>query len=179
MKLLSLLLTVAVCLSLPSCTKKEASDPRVDQLQNEVAKLSGKNKKLQSDVLELQQKIEELEVRAATPVPVSTAQSQARIPMTAERMKAEVAPVLEAEIRKIKLASDTPRKGSAYGMRVEYDTKHAVYGLNQSKDRKTYAARVVVKYEKILESETDSRTYDTGSQEFRFAYKNGKWVLEK
>lgn len=166
------LFVFSLSLLLISCAGNEREDPRVARLEKEVARLSEENKRLQ-------QSIEELQTREASVEPVQTQAAQ-RIPMTVERMKAGVTPVLEEVIQKFKETSDTPKRGDGFGMRTEYDVGHAVFGLVQSRDAGApYTARVIVKFEKFLESNKESRSYGSGSQEFRFVYRNQKWVYQK
>lgn len=166
-------------LLLLSCEKKTQEDPRIAQLQKDVARLSEENKQLEQSLGELRDELEQSQTQQVIPAP-QTAQAPSPPAMTVDRMKAGVQPVLEEVIRKVKEASDTPRKGTQYGMRTEYDLQHAVFGLIQTRDRRApYAARVIVKYEKYLESQIESHSYGSGSDEFYFVYRNGKWVHER
>ncbi|HJZ12598.1 MAG TPA: hypothetical protein VJ521_10630, partial [Acidobacteriota bacterium] len=89
-----------------------------------------------------------------------------------------VEPLLKDVISKLKLAAETPKSGTQFGMRVEYDLKKAVYGLVRNDDPAVpYAAKVIVRYEKFLESETLSRSYGSGTVQFLFAYTHNRWVL--
>ena len=64
-------------------------------------------------------------------------------------------------------------------MRVEYDLKNAVYGLVKNDDQSApYSAKVIVKFEKFLESDEVSRSYGNGSSTFVFAYRNKQWILQ-
>jgi hypothetical protein len=64
-------------------------------------------------------------------------------------------------------------------MRMEYDVPAAVYGLITTGDPEIpYRAKVIVKYEKFLESEKKSGSYGAGSTTFLFALKKNRWVLE-
>ena len=171
-------LFLCVSLLLFSCARKEREDPRIAQLEKDVARLSDENKQLEQSINELRAGLGRPQTQQTAPQAQTTAAS--RVPMTVERMKGGVTPVLEEMIQKIKQASDTPKRGDGYGMRTEYDVSHAVFGLVQSKDSSApYTARVIVKYEKFLESNKESRSYGSGSQEFRFVYRNQKWVYQK
>lgn len=159
-----------------SCNKMSQDDARISQLQKDVVRLSEQNKQLEQTLTDLRRDLEEVKARP----PVAMAQPSTapqKPPMTVERMKMGVEPVLEEIVRKIKASSDTPKKGEQYGMRIEFDLKHAVYGLVQSKDSKApYAARVIVGYEKFLESQKESRSMSSGSEQFDFVYRDPKWV---
>lgn len=169
--LLLLLLTL-------SCNKMSRDDPRISELQKDVTRLSEQNKQLSQSLSDLRRELEEVKARP----PVAVAQTSTvpqKPPMTVERMKMGVEPLLEEIVRKIKASSDTPKKGDQYGMRIEFDLKHAVYGLVQSKDSKSpYAARVIVGYEKFLESQKESRSMSSGSEQFYFVYRDPKWVYQ-
>lgn len=160
-----------------SCGNAPREDPRIAQIQKDLARQEEENRRLQKEMEDLRQELRSVQSQPST----QTMPSQpARPSMTLDRMKSEVAPVLAEVIRRIKEDSDTSRKGDQYGMRVEYDLNHAVYGLVQSKDRKTsYLAKVIVKYEKFLESQKESHSYGSGAQEFFFAYRGQKWVYQQ
>lgn len=157
-----------------ACNTMPREDKRVGELQKEVARLSEENKNLEQSLKQLRQEFEE--ERDRRPV-VQTQSAPSPQRMTLEQMKIGVQPVLEEVIRKIKASADTPKKGKQFGMRVEYDLPHAVFGLVQNHDaRLPYSAKVIVGYKKYLESQKESRAYSDGSQEFHFVYRDQKWV---
>ena len=99
--------------------------------------------------------------------------------MTIERMKVELQPFLADLIVRIKGAAETPRKGTQFAMRQEYDLKKAIYGLVRTDDPVTpYQAKVIVPFEKYLESNSISRSYGTGSTTFIFVHRDGQWFLQ-
>lgn len=160
-----------------ACSKMPREDTRISQLQKEVARLSEENKKLEQSLQRLRQEVEEEHNRS--PI-VQTQSSPAPQRMTLEQMKTGVLPVLQEVIRKIKMSSDTPKKGDGFGMRIEYDIPHAVYGLVQNRDpRALYSARVIVGYKKYLESKKESRAYSDGSQAFHFVFREQKWIYQE
>jgi hypothetical protein len=173
------LIPLLFVLLLTSC-KTSQDDPRIPELQKDVVRLSEQNKKLEESINELRRGLQESRENQQPPPVQQAPAAPPRPVMTLERMKMGVEPVLEEVIRKIKVSSDTPKKGEQYGMRIEYDLKHAVYGLVQSKDRRApYAARVIVSYQRFLESQKESREYGSGSQEFFFVYRDPKWVYQE
>lgn len=170
---------LCICIPFLSCGAKD--DPRISELQKDVVRLSEENKQQAQQIRQLQSDMQEAQTQMRAPAPaVQAAPAAARSTMTVERLKQGVAPVLEEVLRKLKESSDTPKRGEGYGMRTEFDLQHAVYGLVQTKDpRAPYAARVIVTYEKFLESHKESRSFGSGSQEFNFVYRNQKWVYQE
>jgi regulator of replication initiation timing len=153
--------------------KAQQPDPQIDQLKNDVRKLSEDNQRLQRELEELRSQINQ---PAPSPAEI---QPQTIHQMSLEEMKKEVAPILKETIDKIKKANETPKNGDQYGMRMEYDFNHAVYGLAQTEDEAApYSAKVIVKFEKFLESNQSSKSYGNGSNTFLFSYRNGQWVLD-
>jgi hypothetical protein len=55
--------------------------------------------------------------------------------------------------------------------------QNAVYGL-QNNEGSNPSAKVIVKFEKFLESGEDSRSYGSGSSTFVFIYQNKQWLLQ-
>lgn len=161
--------------SLFSCTKAQEKDPRVEKLQNDVEKLAEQNKKLQSEVERLQTQVSEAQSQPALPV-VQTQEAVKK--MTVERMKIEIRPALDKAIADLKKSAETPRKGNQFGMRVEFDLKKAFYGLIETGNPKVpYQAKVIVTFEKFLESGNESKSYGKGSTMLMFAYRNNRWEL--
>ena len=172
---LSNLLLAILMVSLFSCSKTPEKDPRVEKLQNDVQKLAEQNKKLQSEVGRLQTQLTESQSQPVLP-PV---QSQpAVMKMTVDRMKIEIRPELDKAIADLKKSAETPRKGNQFGMRVEYDLKKAFYGLIETGNPGVpYQAKVIVTFEKFLESGTESKSYGKGSTMLMFAYRKNRWEL--
>jgi vacuolar-type H+-ATPase subunit I/STV1 len=172
--LCNLLLTLLVVTCF-ACSRVPEKDQRVEKLENDVQKLAEQNKKLQSEVEHLQTQLSESQTQPASP----TVQSQpAAKKMTVDRMKIEIRPALDKAIQDLKKSAETPREGNQFGMRVEYDLKKAFYGLIETgNDRVPYQAKVIVTFEKFLESETDSKSYGKGSTMLMFAYRNNRWEL--
>ncbi|MCI0602041.1 hypothetical protein L0156_03440 [bacterium] len=154
------------------CSQEKQKDPQMEQLQKDVKKLSDENQRL---LKELQNLREELKPQSQPVVPET--KPAPRTEMTLEQMKAEVEPVLKEAIGRIKKTAETPKKEKQYGMRIEYDLANAVYGL-QNNEGYPPSAKVIVKYEKFLESDKDSRSYGSGSSTFVFAYHNRQWILQ-
>jgi cell division protein FtsB len=173
--LLCNLLLMLLVVTYFSCTKAPEKDPRVEKLQNDVQKLAEQNKKLQSEVERLQTQVSESQSQPVLP----TAQTQEAVKkMTVDRMKIEIRPALDKAIQEIKKSAETPRKGSQFGMRVEYDLKKAFYGLIETGNAWTpYHAKVIVTFEKFLESGNESKSYGKGSTMLMFAYRNNHWEL--
>jgi hypothetical protein len=173
--LLCNLLLMLLVVTYISCTKAPEKDPRVEKLQNDVQKLAEQNKKLQSEVERLQTQVSESQSQPVLP----TAQTQEAVKkMTVDRMKIEIRPALDKAIQEIKKSAETPRKGSQFGMRVEYDLKKAFYGLIETGNAWTpYHAKVIVTFEKFLESGNESKSYGKGSTMLMFAYRNNHWEL--
>ena len=158
-----------------SCTKAPEKDPRVEKLQNDVQKLAEQNKKLQSEVKGLQSQLNESQ---SQPVLPAAQTQQAVSKMTVDRMKKEIRPALDKAILDLKKSAETPRKGDHFGMRVEYNLQKAFYGLIETGNTWTpYHAKVIVTFEKFLESETESKSYGKGSTMLMFAYRNNHWEL--
>jgi hypothetical protein len=169
------LLIVFLVVTYFSCTKAPEKDPRVEKLQNDVQKLAEQNKKLQSEVQRLQTQLTESQSQPALP-PVQTEPAVKR--MTVDRMKIEIKPALDKAIQDLKKSAETPRKGNQFGMRVEYDLKKAFYGLIETGNQRVpYQAKVIVTFEKFLESGTESKSYGKGSTMLMFAYRNNHWEL--
>jgi len=163
--------TLLILSFLFACRQEKQKDPQMDQLQKDVKQLSGENQRL---LKELQNLREELKQQTQ---PVPAKKTISRQEMTMEQMKADVEPVLKEAILRIKKTAETPSKDKQYGMRIEYDLANAVYGL-QKNEGFSPSAKVIVKYEKFLESDKDSRSYGSGSSIFVFAYHNKQWVLQ-
>jgi hypothetical protein len=165
--------TVLIFALLFACRQeKKETDPQIEQLQKDIKNLSDENQRLLKELQQLREDWKQQTQPVATekkPVP--------RQEMTMDQMKAEVEPVLKEVIVRIKKTAETPRKDKQYGMRIEYDLENAVYGL-QNNEGFPPSAKVIVKYEKFLESDKDSRSYGTGSSTFVFAYHNKQWILQ-
>jgi chromosome segregation ATPase len=161
--------------SLFSCSKAPEKDPRVEKLQSDVQKLAEQNKKLQSEVERLQTQLTESQSQPAV-LPVQTPEAVKK--MTVDRMKVEIRPALDKAILDLKKSAETPRQGNQFGMRVEYDLKKAFYGLIETgNERVPYQAKVIVTFEKFLESGTESKSYGKGSTMLMFAFRNNRWEL--
>ena len=166
------MLLVVTCFS---CTNAPEKDPRVEKLQNDVQKLTEQNKKMQSEVERLQTQLSESQTQSLSPL-VQTQPAGKK--MTVDRMKIEIRPALDKAIQDLKKSAETPRKGNQFGMRVEYDLKKAFYGLIETgNERVPYQAKVIVTFEKFLESTTESKSYGKGSTMLMFAYRNNHWEL--
>jgi cell division septum initiation protein DivIVA len=158
-----------------SCSKSVEKDPRVEKLQNEVQALAQQNKELQTEIRQLQTQVQELKDQQVTK---AQTQQQGQ-KMTVDMMKREIRPALEEAIQDIRKKAETPRSGTQFGMRVEYDLKNAFYGLIETGDeRSPYQAKVIVTFEKFLESEKESKSYGKGSTMLVFSYRKRKWVLD-
>lgn len=169
------LLLVPLVVTCFSCTKAPEKDPRVEKLQNDVQKLAEQNKKLQSEVEGLQTQLSESQSQPILP-PVQTQQAAKK--MTVDRMKIEIRPALDKAIQDLKKSAETPRKGNQFGMRVEYNLTKAFYGLIETgNERVPYQAKVIVTFEKFLESGKESKSYGKGSTMLMFAYRNNHWEL--
>jgi len=156
-------------------SKPQQSDPQMIQLQNDVRKLAEDNQRLKTEIETLR-----LQVAQSQPALQSAgSETKPAETITIEMMKKEVAPALKDAIDRIKQESETPKSGNQFGMRMEYDLKHAVYGLVQNQDETAaYSAKVIVKFEKFLESGHTSKSYGNGSTTFSFSYRGGQWVLD-
>ncbi len=151
-------------------------DPQMQELQKDVKQLSEENRKLQKEIQSLKENLNKKEPEIK-PAPQT---APAEIRMTVDQMKQDIQPLLRDIITKIKAVEETPRKAKQYGMRIEYDIKNAVYGLIRNPNPSTlYHAKVIIKYEKFLESEQESRSYGSGSATFLFAYQSNQWVLQR
>jgi septal ring factor EnvC (AmiA/AmiB activator) len=168
-----ILFTFLILSSLFSCRQeKQQKDPQMDQLRKDVKQLSDENQRLLKELQNLRE-----ELKQQTQPVVKETKPVVRQEMTMQQMKVEVEPVLKEAIIRIKKTAETPRKDKQYGMRIEYDLANAVYGL-QNNEGYPPSAKVIVKYEKFLESDKDSRSYGTGSSTFIFAYQNKQWILQ-
>ncbi len=171
-----ILLLLALIVLIFSCSKATEKDPRIEKLQHEVKKLAEQNKELESQIKRLQSQSNEREAEQAMPAEQT---QEAVTKMTVERMKKEIKPALDKAIQELKQSVETPRKGTQYGMRVEYDLKKAFYGLIETGDtRVSYQAKVIVTFEKFLESEEESKSYGKGSTMLLFSYRQNRWVLD-
>ena len=156
--------------------RPQQSDPQINQLKNDIRKLSDDNQRLKQEIDSLRVQLNQ---KTAESSPTQPSQTQAIERMTLDEMKRQVAPALKDTIDRIKKASETPRSGDQFGMRMEFDVKHAVYGLVQTEDATApYSAKVIVKFEKFLESGSSSKSYGSGSSTFIFSYRAGQWVLD-
>ena len=161
----------------PACRSEKAEkDSQISELQKDVKQLSDENRELLKEVQALRDEIKPPQTEAV-PVPAEP-EPEPAMEITIEQVKTEVGPLLAEVIDKIKQTAETPRRERQYGMRIEYDLKNAVYGLMNSQQGSEPAAKVIVKYEKFLESASDSRAYGTGNSIFVFAYQNDRWVLQ-
>jgi hypothetical protein len=162
---------------IPACRaeKKEEKDSQIAELQKDVKQLSEENRELIKEVQALRQ---EMKPQQTEPIASPQTDIEPVKQVTIEQVKTEVAPVLEDVIDKIKKTADTPRRDRQYGMRIEYDLKNAVYGLMNTQLGSEPAAKVIVKYERFLESAEDSRAYGTGNSTFVFARQDDRWVLQ-
>jgi regulator of replication initiation timing len=156
---------------------QKEKDPQIVQLQKDVSRLSEENQRLTNEVQSLRTQLQSNE---SAPVPTEIPKEQPSAEsMTVEQMKQEVAPLLKDTIQKIKIESESAKNGKQFGMRAEYDLKNAVYGLVKNDDESApYSAKVIVKFEKFLESDHVSRSYGNGSSTFVFAYRNKQWILQ-
>ena len=168
--------TAFLFLSLSSCRQPEKGpDPEISKLQEDVHRLAQENEKLLDEIKAMRRELTEQREKENQAAQTKPAERE----MTVDRMKLEVQPVLQETIHQLKAVTDTPRKGKQFGMRTEYDLKRAVFGLVRSDDPRTpYFAKVVVRYERFLESENESKSYGFGTINFLFAYRNGHWLLE-
>lgn len=165
-----------VLVSSLSCRpEKEDRDSQITELQKDVKQLSEENRQLLREVQRLREEMKPPQTESTTPAKTITKVADE---MTLQRMKREVEPLLKEIIDTIKQTTETPRKDRQYGMRIEYDLKNAVFGLMNVQDGFVPSAKVIVKYEKFLESATDSRSIGEGSSSFLFSYQNDRWVLQ-
>jgi len=121
----------------------------------------------------------ELTLKETLPAaPPQTTEARALPEMTVDQMKVDLQPLLKDVIQKIKDSSESEGRGDQFHMRVEYDLKRAIYGLVRNEDPlMPYWGKVIVRYEKFLESDSYSRSYGSGSVQLLFAYTNNRWVL--
>jgi chromosome segregation ATPase len=160
---------------IPACrAEKTEKDSQIAELQQDVKQLSEENQKLLKEVQALREEIKPPQVE-----PISAPETEQPVQeITIEQVKTEVGPVLAEVVDKLKKTAETPRTGNQYGMRIEYDLKNAVYGLMNTQEGLKPAAKVIVKYERFLESAGDSRSYGSGSTIFVFANQEDRWVLQ-
>jgi hypothetical protein len=172
------LLVILSLICFVSCGQKE--DSRVEQLQKDVARLNQENERLRNEMQQLYQKVQSNAHPVPTQTSVNTAQtSETRKEITVEEMKTAVKPLVVDFIKKLKAASETPSKNDQFGMRMEYDIPSAVYGLVRTNDEEApYSAKVIVKYEKFLETTSNSKSYGIGTTTFYFTYENDHWSLQ-
>ena len=176
------LIIFAFLFSLIACKQERPApdnrDVRIQQLEKQVSDLSGDIQSLHNQISMLQEQVSQMQAtqtRAA-----AAAASSSRSEMNVERVKQEVGPLLVDAIEKVKKETDTAKKGSQFGMRTEYDPKRAVYGLVRSDNPEVpYFARVIVSYQKFLESSKESKQMSSGTTRFLFAYRKGRWTFEK
>lgn len=182
MKILLSLILAASLICLISCKKEkpgpDEKDAKIQQLRQDVDRLADQTHELRKEIVKLQDRLAQNE--ALQTKQAAERAGSASSEMNSERVKREVGPLLQAQIQKLKKTSDTPKQGSQFGMRTEYDTKNAVYGLVRNDNPATpYFARVIVPYEKFLESEKNSRSISKGSTKLLFAYRKNHWTFEK
>jgi cell division protein FtsB len=185
MKTMKRLLTFVVVGSLfltITCKKEKLApdekDAKIQQLRQDVDRLSVQTQKLREEIVKLQDRVAQNEALQTKAFAERNSSSSSE--MNVDRVKREVGPLLSIEIQKLKKSSDTPKHGTQFGMRTEYDTKKAVYGLVRNDNPAIpYLARVIVPYEKFLESDKGSRSMSKGSTKFLFAYRKNKWTFEK
>jgi hypothetical protein len=160
-------------LLMASCQPQE--DPRIAQLEKDVARLSDENNRLVEQIRSMEKQLAEEPAPQAVPVPEPEAPSFPE--MTVDTMKAEIQPLLKDLVEKLK-TSEARTAGSGFRMRTEYDMKGAIYGLVRNEDPAVpYWAKVIVRYEKFVESDSYSRSFGRGSLQFLFAFANNRWVL--
>ena len=172
------LFLILILLCIASCRQKE--DPRIGQMQKDVARLNQENENLRKDIQRLTQDVQSRGQYPATQTAGSVPQTSGSAnEMTVEEMKASVKPLVVDFIKKLKAAGETPSKNNQFGMRMEYDIPSAVYGLVRTNDEEApYSAKVIVKYEKFLETTGNSKSYGTGTTTFYFNYENNHWSLQ-
>lgn len=171
-------LFTALILITSSCQRNASRepDPKLQKLEQEVRRLTEQNRRLEEEMKDLQAKMQNhIDAQTMPLTPVKEQKSE----MTVERLKQQVASALKEAIRKSKKQWETPKRGTQFGMRMEYDVPAAIYGLITTGDPEIpYRAKVIVKYEKFLESEKKSDSYGSGSTTFLFALRKNRWVLE-
>ena len=170
-----ILFSLLLLLPLFSCqNEKQQKDSEIADLQKDVKQLSEENHKLLKEIQTLREEMKQ----PPPPLPPSDPTKTETAPsMTMDRMKAELEPLLKNIIENIKKREETPKKENQYGMRIEYDLKNAVYGLNNQSGDQPFA-KVIIRYEKFLESGQDSRSYGKGSSSFYFAHQKDRWVFQ-
>jgi hypothetical protein len=175
------LILLSFPLLLLCCNKPAPPDPRIDQLQKDVSRLADQNQQMESEIRVLRQELEEQKAYTAAREAQTQTQSGKQQPrMTVERAKVELDPVLKAGIARVRKQWETPPKGDSFGMRVNFDLSRAIYGLIRTEDRTIpYRVKVIVPFEKFLESENKSKSYGAGSTTFLFGLTKKGWVLEK
>ena len=171
------LILFALSLLLSCRQQTKGKDPQIDQLQRDFKQLSSENQRLLKEVQTLREEMRQRQAPHSAPES-QTAQQTTEL-MSVDQMKKEVGLILKDAIERIKKSSETPKGENKFGMRVEYDLKNAVYGLVNNNDPSApYSAKVIVKFEKFLESGNVSRSYGNGSSTFVFAYRNKQWILQ-
>jgi hypothetical protein len=175
---LCLILTL---LQFASCRREEDHQAQAgyQKLQKQVGELSEQNRKLRQEVEQIHGQLQTLQT-APLATPVATEKlSEPKQEMSVGQMKIELASILKKAIQQVKSQLETPKRGTQFGMRMQYDLDGAVYGLVTTEDPDApYRAKVIVKYEKFLESERKSASYGSGSTLFQFIYRKGRWILE-
>jgi len=167
---------------LVSCNKQPTEDPRLPKLEQQVQSLNAKTEQLNQQLQQLQQQIAEVQTRTAEQAEARNAVVDANRAdeMSVSRMKREVEPLLTKIVDQFKAETDTASKGDQYGMRMEYDLKHAVYGLSRTQNEAMpYQAKVIVPYQKFVSSSKESISFGGATHEFVFVYTKGKWILQK
>jgi hypothetical protein len=149
----------------------------IAKLRQDVTRLADENRRLSQEVSALREELtvhNQPQTQTSVVVPVKRPEA-----MTVDTMKSDVKPLLLDVIQKLKKRSETPRNDAQYGMRVEYDLKRAVYGLVRNDDPEVpYHAKIIVPYEKFVESDRLSRSYGTGTTTILFAYTRKQWRLQ-
>jgi hypothetical protein len=181
LKKLNTIFIVLILLGSTYCKNEDASNKanqqQISSLREDVSRLAEENRRLGQEVSALRKELTartEVETQTSTTSPVKRSES-----MTVDNMKADVEPLLRDLIQKLKKRSETPRKDDQFGMRVEYDLKRAVYGLVRNDDPEVpYHARIIVPYEKFVESDQRSRSYGKGITTVLFAYTGKHWQLQ-
>jgi TolA-binding protein len=178
----SSLLSLILPILFVACNQQPKEDPRLPKLEQEVQSLNAKTDQLNQQLQQLQTQVLEVQTRTAEQVQtrnVATNTNHAD-EMSISRMKREVEPLVTKIVDQSSTEAGTEGKGDQYSMRVEYDLKHAVYGLSRTQNEASpYLAKVIVPYQKFVSSSRESRSYGNDTREFVFAYTKGKWVLQK
>lgn len=175
-RLLTSTIVLMTLLAVATCKKEEKQpDLQMQKLEDNVKILADENRKLVTEIQQLRQDLEQQRQEAA-----SSEAAGAEDEMTVERMKAELEPLLKDVVQRIKRARETPSKGTHFGLRMQYKLDRAVYGLIRNEDPAVpYSAKVIVPYEKYLESEEVSRSYGDGNTIFYFAYAADRWIFQR